>query len=586
MRQLAFILVLLLTPQAPQAELFIRVNQAGYLPADSKIAVIFTAGTLPEQFEVVGRDGGRVLQGSLARRPGTWGEFGHFAEADFSSLRTPGQYTIRVAGAESHVVHIGPSVFTDAADAMLGFMRAQRCGYNPFLDTVCHRFDGRTAEGPRPAGSFLPAHGGWHDAGDTLKYLITSSNATAQLILAYRLAPSAWKDRVNALGQDGANGRPDILDEARCGLEWMLRLHPAPGELYHMVADDRDHSGWRLPQDDGSDYGWGKGSYRPVYFATGKPQGLGKFKSESTGIANIAGRYTAAMALAYETFKGSPYDADFARACLRAAREIYAMGKRQEGFQQGNSYGAPYRYNERSWADDMEWGAAELYRATGERQYLVDARRYAQEIGSTSWMGLDTAGHYEYYPFMNLGHYRLHGAGVESSLRVRLSAFYREGIDATREKAARNPWNLGVPFIWCSNNLAVALATQGALYERMTGTTRLRAYITRQRDWLFGVNPWGVSMFTGIGAEAATDVHIPWMQLTKRALPGGLVDGPVKEEIFLSLKGVALSRPDRFARFQSREAVYHDDWQDYSTNEPTMDGTASAILLMALQAVR
>jgi endoglucanase len=587
MRHLVWILpVRLLTQSAPAPELFIRVNQVGYLPADPKTAVIFSSAALPDRFEVIARGGGRVHEGPLVRREGTWGEFGHFAEADFSSLRTPGQYTIRVAGAESHVVHIGPSVFTDAADAMLGFMRAQRCGYNPFLDTVCHRFDGRTAEGPRPAGSFLPAHGGWHDAGDTLKYLITSSNATAQLILAYRMAPSAWKDRVNALGQDGGNGRPDILDEARWGLEWMLRLHPAPDELYHMVADDRDHSGWRLPQDDSSDYGWGKGSYRPVYFASGKPQGLGKYKSESTGVANIAGRYAAAMALAYQTFKDSPSDAAFARQCLRAAREVYAMGKRQEGFQQGNSYGAPYRYNERTWADDMEWGAAELYRATGERHYVVDAQRYAQQIGATSWMGRDAVEHYEQYPFMNLGHYRLHGVKASAPIHARLIGYYREGLEATRARAAANPWNVGVPFIWCSNNLAVALATQGALYERMTGRTDLRAYVARQRDWLFGVNPWGVSMFTGLGADPATDVHIPWMQLTKRPLPGGLVDGPVKEEIFLSLKGVALSRPDRFARFQSREAVFHDDWQDYSTNEPTMDGTASAILLMALQSAR
>lgn len=587
MRHLAWLALVLLAPHSPPpAELFIRANQVGYLPADPKVAVVFSAGVLPERFEVIGSDGGRAFEGPLVRRDGTWGEFRHFAEADFSGVRTPGRYTIRVEGAESPILHIGTSVFTDAADAMLGFMRAQRCGYNPFLDIVCHRFDGRTADGPRPAGSFLPAHGGWHDAGDTLKYLITSSNATAQLILAYRLAPAAWKDRVNALGQDGGNGRADILDEARWGLEWMLRLHPAPDELYHMVADDRDHSGWRLPQDDTSDYGWGKGSYRPVYFATGQPQGLGKYKSESTGVANIAGRYAAAMALAYQTFKDTPADAAFARACLRAAREVYALGKRQEGFQQGNSFGAPYRYNERTWADDMEWGATELYRATGERQYVVDAQRYAQQIGTTSWMGRDTVEHYEQYPFMNLGHYRLHGVKASAPVHTRLTAYYREGLDATRAKAAANPWNFGVPFIWCSNNLAVALATQGMLYERMSGKTELRAYVARQRDWLFGVNPWGVSMFTGLGADPATDVHIPWMHLTKRPLPGGLVDGPVKEEIFLSLKGVALSRPDRFARFQSREAVFHDDWQDYSTNEPTMDGTASAILLMALLSER
>ena len=62
-------------------------------------------------------------------------------------------------------------------------MRQQRCGYNPFVDEACHTFDGRTAYGPLPAGTYLNATGGWHDAGDQLKYLLTTSNATAQMLL-------------------------------------------------------------------------------------------------------------------------------------------------------------------------------------------------------------------------------------------------------------------------------------------------------------------------------------------------------------------------------------------------------------------
>ena len=69
--------------------------------------------------------------------------------------------------------------------------------------------------------------------------------------------------------------------------------------------------------------------------------------------------------------------------------------------------------------------------------------------------------------------------------------------------------------------------------------------------------------------------------MTKRPVRGGLVDGPVYERIFRSLKGVTISEPDPLAPFQGH-AVYHDDVQDYSSNEPTMDGTASAILLWAL----
>src|SRR3989442_1470978 len=61
-------------------------------------------------------------------------------------------------------------------------------------------------------------------------------------------------------------------------------------------------------------------------------------------------------AVVYQVWKSSPADRDFARRCLRAGREVYALGKRHEGVQQGNSFSSPYRYNEATWADDMEWG--------------------------------------------------------------------------------------------------------------------------------------------------------------------------------------------------------------------------------------
>jgi hypothetical protein len=387
-------------------------------------------------------------------------------------------------------------------------------------------------------------------------------------------------DCFNARGKPFANGIPDLLDEARWGLDWMLKLHPAPDQLYHQVADDRDHSGWRLPQNENVDYGWGKGGARVAYFADGQPQGLRQYKSASTGVANLAGRYAAAMALACQIWKADPRQRAFAEHCLQAGKEVYELGRAKEGVQQGNSYSAPYRYEETTWADDMEWGAAELFRATRERRYLDEAKRYAKLAGSESWMGKEQTGHYQYYPFLNAGHFRLYDL-VDGQFKRRLAGYYREGIDRCVRAGESNPYRIGVPFIWCSDNFAVALATQCLLYERMTGDARYREFAARQRDWLLGRNPWGYSMFTGIGSVYPKDPHLMTMQLTKRPIRGGLVDGPVYERIFKSLKGVTITEPDPLAAFQG-QAVYHDDAQDYSSNEPTMDGTASAIMLWAL----
>jgi len=569
-----------------QTNTYVRVNQLGFDPAALKIAVTFSNEQLPNQFTIKDATTQQtVFSGSITRVAGNWGQFQNHAELDFSALNREGRFFIEVGMSRSSVFQIRRNINADLPDQLLDFMRQQRCGYNPYVDAACHTFDGRTAFGPLPAGTYLNVTGGWHDAGDQLKYLLTSSNATAQLLLAYQLAKNKnnFVDHFNDLGQPVANGLPDLLDEARWGLEWMLKLHPAPDQLYHQVADDRDHKGFRLPQNETVDYGWGPGSYRVVYFADGKPQGLKQYQSESTGVANLAGRYAAAMALGYQVFRKDPKTQAFADRLLTAATEVYALGKAKEGVQQGNSYGAPYRYAETTWADDMEWGAAELFRATRNPAYLKDAKRYAVIAGTDNWMGKTETGHYQYYPFMNAGHFRLYDL-VDVATRRQLAAFYREEIEATVKSGLRNPYDIGVPFIWCSNNLVVALVTQLQMYELMTGERRYREFEAKQFDWLLGRNPWAVSMFTQIpaGGTYPHDVHLFTTALMKREVRGGLVDGPVYQKVFAGLRGVFIREPDPFASFQDERAVYHDDINDYSTNEPTMDGTASAILMFAI----
>lgn len=564
---------------------YVRVNLVGYLPADSKIAVAFSHDPIEGGFTVVNAEtGDTVLEGKLTpSKTSDWGKFAYHYYADFSKVTSDGHYELRLAsGAKSATFRIGVGAYGNHQADLLLFMRQQRCGYNPYLDMACHRLDGRTAYGSRPAGSFVDASGGWHDAGDQLKYLITGSFATAAMLMAYELDPDKFGDIVDDMGRPRANDIADVLDEAKWGLDWMHNLHPTPEELYHQVADDRDHNGWKWPNDDASDYGWGPNSYRIAYAADGKPQGLAKYQSKSTGMANLAGRYAAAMAMAARIWRTELGDHIYAARCLQAAKEVYALGKQHEGFQQGNSYGAPYRYEENTWADDMEWGAAELFKATGEAHYLDDAKRYAEMIGDTSWMPLEKAGHYQMYPFINVGHFALYPL-VDQEFQTKLAGYYRSGIDATVARAKRNAFGVGVPFIWCSNNLATALATQVLLYERMTGDKQYHDHLLAQRDWLLGRNPWGTSMFTGIprDGERPIDVHTSLWKLGKMDVPGGLVDGPVYAEVYNSLKGLHLENPDEFADFQNDFVVYHDDIGDYSTNEPTMDGTAGAVYLMA-----
>ncbi len=564
----------------------IRINQAGYLPGEEKKALILSNTEVKDHF-MVKSDKEEVIVDNIEperlEREG-WGTYRYFYELDFSELIDTGTFYITGTGRvrRSAKFNISRDVYKGYTEELLGFMRQQRCGYNPYLDVECHILDGKTMYGPMDDSTFIDVSGGWHDAGDQLKYLITGSYATAHMLKAYQMFPGQYDDGVDSLGRQGANGIPDILDEAVWGLQWILKMHPSPDLLFHQVADDRDHIGWKMPDDDKSDYGWGENSYRVVYFATGEPQGLGEYLSEATGVSNLAGRCAAALAMGYTIWKDDPQMKYFADRCLRSAKTVFELGLKNEGYQQGNSYGSPYRYTEDTWADDMEWGAAELYRATGDEKYLTMAKEYAAIAADISWMPLDTAAHYRYYPFVNIGHYAIYDL-VDDAFKESIAEYYRTGIEATIRRAEENVYNVGVPFIWCSNNLLTSLVTQIILYEEMTNDSSFHHYMTDQVDWLFGVNPWGTSMFTGIprGSEYPEDVHTSIHALTDEEVAGGLVDGPVYATIYNSLKGISLSEDDEFAEFQNDYVVYHDDISDYSTNEPTMDGTAGSIIMMS-----
>jgi hypothetical protein len=560
----------------------IRVNLLGYPAKGPKKGLILEFSATRNRYILEAKSGKNIALNPVRSDLKPWSPFRYVHTLDFSAVEDTGMYRIARNDGKlfSPWFRIGaqPPVHED----VVRFMQTQRCGYNPFLDRVCHPYDGRSFYGPMPDSSYVDARGGWHDAGDQLKYLITGSNATARMMMAWEAFPTMFKDLVNEWGRPGSNGLPDILDEARWGLDWIHRLHPAQDQLIHQVADDRDHIGCKLPYNDSSNYGWGPNSFRAAYFATGTPQGTGKYKSEATGVSNVAGRSAAAMALASRIWRTLPNGTDFSARCLTAARSLYQMGRAKEGFQQGNSYGAPYRYNERTWADDMEWAAAELYAATGETRFLKEAVHYARLVNTESWMERDSVAHYEMYPYVNMGHYALWKVG-DSKTKALVTGYYRHNLEKIEAKARLNDYGVGHLFVWCSNNFAAAVATQALLYEQMTGDNRFRPLMQDHINWLLGLNPWGTSMITGIPADGdhPVDVHMPFWRRLGKSVSGSLVDGPLWSSIHEGMLQISLSEPDEYKHLQPGHVTYWDDWADYSTNEPTMDGSADLIHWLA-----
>ncbi len=558
-----------------QSQSWIRVNQLGYIPHSTKVAVLVSQDTslVPRSFEIRDRLTGQLAWRSEVLPPfGPYGPFRSTYRLDFSEFNLEGAYIIHVGTVQSPPFRIGGDVYEGSGDFLLQYMRQQRCGYNPFLDDSCHTHDGYIIYHPTLDSSFINVVGGWHDASDYLQYVATSANAVVQLLYAYRQNPSAFSDRVDANGQPGHNGIPDIIEEAKWGIDWLLKMNPEPELMFNQIADDRDHRGFRLPTEDTVDYG--RGLERPVYFCTGEPQGVYENKNRSTGIASTAAKFASAFAMAAMSME--EFYPELVPRLERKAEEAYRYAANSPGVCQTAPCRAQYFYEEENWVDDMELASVLLYESTGEEKFLASATEYGRREPVTPWMGAANARHYQWYPFVNLGHAYLSSLG-DARTQTAFRGFLREGIGRVYERGSDNAFCYGVPFIWCSNNLVSAMLTQLRVYSSITGDTSYGVMEALLRDWLFGCNPWGTSMIVGLPRDGVfpRDPHSAFSHVYGYEINGGLVDGPVYGSIFQNLKGIHLSKEDVHVNFQSDLVVYHDDWGDYSTNEPTMDGTAS-----------
>lgn len=580
---------------------WIRINQLGYQPSSVKVAVWCSKDNKGiSTWELVDAETNTaVMKGKVEKLFGAYGPFAQTARLNFSSFKKPGTYYLKAGTATSPQFRIADDVYKGAADFCLRYMRQQRSGFNPFLKDSCHTQDGYTLYGKDaglPDSTHIDVSGGWHDASDYLQYSTTSANATYHLLMAYRDFPKVFADEKMANGLDGKNQLPDVLDEAKWGLDWLLKMHPREDWMFNQLGDDRDHISMRIPKMDSQ---YGKGFERPVYFIDGKPQQRGKFLNNTTGTSSTAAKFASAFGLGSTLFKN--IDFEYSLELISKSASALEYGMKRKGVTQTASVRAPYIYAEDNWTDDFELSYAatqSMFQSMldtfpkgfqdestleWEKFGVLDSSfHYSKQEPITPWLGKDTAHHYQWYPFINIGHYEL-AKQLKDKRRDTIINFYKEGIQRVWNKAKQNAFYRGVPFIWCSNNLTVSFTIQCYWYHQLTNDKQFAELEQANFDWLFGCNPWGTSMVYGLPSwgDTPVDPHSAFTHLKNYPIDGGLVDGPVYTSIFKNLIGLTLYNKDEYAPFQSELAVYHDDYGDYSTNEPTMDGTASLIYLLA-----
>jgi endoglucanase len=529
------------------APIHLRVNQVGYRPGDPKLALALTDRNLAgKAFEVTSHRGERVVhRGTVGRDRGRYARFAHLYEIALGPLSAAGTYVVRVAGVGSPPFAVGNDAHSALLAKSLAFFRVQRCGPGPADGHgACHVQDGAARGGPAD-GMHVRADGGWHDAGDYIKFLVTTGHVTNLLLATYLRHPDVFPDH------DG-DRIPDLLEEVRIGVEWIAKLWDAErGVLYYQVSDARDHDTWRRPEKDTD--------VRPVW-ACAPGQG-----------GNVAGKAAASLALAAVIWsdRSRPYaDPELARAWLDAAKQVYAWGKERPAAQPSNP---PEFYQERSVDDNLALAAAALFRATGETAYLQEARERARAAGggrALSWSDAHALAHYEI-------------ARADPAYVAEAKRHLEATLDAANGFAAADPFRVGLDRLhWGSAPDLMGVALQAFWYRDLTGDGRYLALALQQWDYLLGLNPWGVCFVNSVGTTWPRHPHHQIADITKIELVGFWNEGPVPRRVFEGRK-LTLSRPDAYAAFQSEGAVYHDDKEDYVTNEPTLDANAAGLSLTA-----
>lgn len=224
------------------------------------------------------------------------------------------------------------------------FYEAQRSGKLPAHNRIPWRFDSALNDHGNNGEDLT---GGWYDAGDHVKFGFPMSASTTMLewgLLQY-------KDAYVNSGE-----LEHMYDCIRWPLEWLLKCHTAPHELYVQVGDgSKDHSYWGRPENMTME--------RPAFKIT-----------ESNPGSDIAAEYAAAMAAGYMVFKDK--DPAFAAKLLTHSKQLYefALMFKAKYSDSVNAASAYYRSN--AYEDEMTWGAAWLYWATNDTKYLTEAEKW------------------------------------------------------------------------------------------------------------------------------------------------------------------------------------------------------------------
>lgn len=532
-----FVLVFFLfTINTIDAHIYIRVNQLGYLPDDPKTAIIFSKSNLDgREFVVKNLDGKISERGLIKSSSGEYGKFNYIHKIDFSPLRQIDTYYIQIADYKSPKFRIGSNIYNPVVDSLITFFKIQRCGYtSPLGHGICHIADATSLiENGREINTRLDVTGGWHDAGDYTKFFNTTAFTTYLMLFAYEFDPIKFGFDNNK------NNVPDILEEAKIGLDWLIRASYNSKFVTQVQNEEDQNVGWRMPEDDPLQFN------RPAFIGIGK---------------NLIGIYVATLSLAHRIWKETLRYEQFANKCLTLAENYYSLRNTVKNIADEGTDA----YVDNSYEGKMALGAIELFLSTNRLSLLAESKVYADSAKSDYW--------WSWGDINSLAHYKL------ARFDKKYIDYLKSNLEHFVEESNSSILDVGVKFSWGSNNAILGIVLQNILYERVSNDRTYNSLAIAQRDFILGRNPWGVSFISKIGETYTKNFHHQVAYFNGGQLTGALSAGPIPRKL-LGEYSIKFENLDRFFEFQTEDIVYLDDRMDYISNEPTISSNATALFV-------
>ena len=465
-----------------------RINQVGYAVSLPKRVTVLREGTVTVYDEA----GGVVREkdtGAL-RFDECTGDTA--ATVDLGDLPA-GRYTLELDGVRRDIT-VSERPYSALVQALIKGLYYQRCGTElrpehagRWTHPACHTAQARLYTDP---DILMNVQGGWHDAGDYGKYIGPGAVTVGHMLYAYLLFPTASLDGLNI--PESGNGVPDILNEVRYELEWMLKMQREDGAVYHKLTTKR-FAAFVMPEEDrDTEYVMPAGQCAAAAFA-------------------------ACMALASRVWKR--YDTAFSARMLDAAI-------RARDWLERNPELIPWKnpddvhtggYGDDCMTDELFWADCELYAATGDKRYAagLEARAGQIDIAQMGWRDVGGMGAMCCF-------FELDGKLNPDFLKLLQERFFR-AADRAVNTAVQSAYGTALgnrEYIWGSNLTVMSRAMLLICAWKLSGNRNYLYEAAGQLNYLLGLNALDVCFVTGFGTN-------PFMHPHHRPSAADGIDDPV-----------------------------------------------------------